>query len=159
LPNAEKEVKMKMKICLTKEMIFLHLKSRNKEGIINELLDRLSSAGVLPDRAAAYKAIMERERKMSTGLKDGIGIPHGKTNTVDDLVACLGISDNPVDFESQDGQLCSIFIMTVSRSDNTGPHLEFLAGINILLKDSKRRSAILAAATADEVLRVLSTDK
>jgi PTS system nitrogen regulatory IIA component len=149
----------KVKIQLTKEMIFLRLKSRNKEGIINELLDRLSATGVLPDRAAAYKAIMEREHKMSTGLKDGIGIPHGKTNTVDSLVACLGISDNPVEFETQDGQPCRIFIMTVSRSDKNGPHLEFLSEISMLLKNGERRAAILEAATSDEVLRILSADK
>jgi PTS system nitrogen regulatory IIA component len=157
LLNVKQEVNMK--ISLTKEMIFLNLKSRNKEGIISELLDRLSAAGVLPDRATAYNAIMEREGKMSTGLKDGIGVPHGKTNTVDGLVACLGISDNTVDFKAQDGQPCNIFIMTVSRSDNTGPHLEFLAEISILLKNAERRSAILTAATPDEVLRILSADK
>jgi PTS system nitrogen regulatory IIA component len=149
----------KVKIQLTKEMIFLRLKSRNKEEIINELLDRLSTTGVLPDRAAAYKAIMEREHKMSTGLKDGIAVPHGKTNTVGDMVACLGISDNPVEFEAQDGQPCRIFIMTVSRADNSGPHLEFIAEISILLKRGERRAAILEAATSDEVLRVLSTEK
>jgi PTS system nitrogen regulatory IIA component len=148
-----------MKITLTKEMIFLNLKSSDKEGIIGELLDRLSAAGVLPDRAAAYKAVMEREGKMSTGLKDGIGVPHGKTNTVAGLVACLGISDNPVDFEAQDGQPCSIFIMTVSRFDNTGPHLEFLAEISMLLKSAERRSAIITAATPDDVLRILSAGK
>jgi PTS system nitrogen regulatory IIA component len=135
----------KVKIQLTKEMIFLCLKSRNKERIINELLDRLSADGVLPDRAAAYKAIMEREHKMSTGLKDGIAVPHGKTNTVSGMVTCLSISDNPVEFEAQDGQPCSIFIMTVSRADNSGPHLDFLAEISILLKNEKRRNAILAA--------------
>jgi PTS system nitrogen regulatory IIA component len=149
----------KVKIQLTKEMIFLRLKSRNKEGIINELIDRLSAAGVLPDRAASYKAIMDREHKMSTGLKDGIAVPHGKTNTVGGMVACLGISDNPVDFEAQDGQPCRIFIMTVSRADNSGPHLEFIAEISILLKNEERRSAILTAATPDEVLRILSTEK
>jgi PTS system nitrogen regulatory IIA component len=148
-----------MKIQLGKDMIFLHLKGRDKEGIINELLDNLTASGKLPDREAAYNAVMDREHKMSTGLKDGIGIPHGKTNTVDSLVACLGISDYPVDFESQDGQPCRIFIMTISRSDKNGPHLEFLAEISMLLKSGERRAAILKAATPDEVLRILSAEK
>ena len=72
------------------------------------------------------------------------------------MVACLGISDNPVDFDSQDSQPCSIFIMTISRADNAGPQLEFLAEISMLLKTAERRNAILTSTTPDEILRILS---
>jgi PTS system nitrogen regulatory IIA component len=147
-----------MKLQLGKDMIFLHLKGRDKEGIINELLDKLASCGKLPDREAAYNAVMERERKMSTGLKDGIGIPHGKTNTVDGLIACLGVSDYPVDFESQDGQPCRIFAMTISRADKNGPHLEFIAEISMLLKSKERRTAVIDAISSEEVLRIMSAE-
>jgi PTS system nitrogen regulatory IIA component len=145
-----------MKTQLGKDMIFLHLKGRDKEGIINELLDNLAASGKLPDREAAYNVVMERERKMSTGLKDSIGIPHDKTNTVNSLVACLGISDYSVDFELQDGQPCRIFIMTVSRADKNGPHLEFLAEISMLLKSGERHKAILEASSPDEALHILT---
>jgi hypothetical protein len=94
-------------------------------------MNRLTTLPLLvnsPDREVAYNAVMEREHKMSTGPKHGIGIPHGKTNAVDRLVACLGISDNPVYFEAQDGQPCRIFIMIVSRSDKNIPHQNHTQG-------------------------------
>jgi PTS system nitrogen regulatory IIA component len=146
-----------MKIHLSKDMVFLRLKGREKNDIINELLDRLSESGKLPDRQAAYNAVMEREAKMSTGLKNGIAIPHGKTNTVDKLVACLGVSDHPVIFDSQDGEPSRLFIMTISKPGITGPHLEFLAEINNLLKSEDRRRAVLDAADPEEALRIMES--
>jgi PTS system nitrogen regulatory IIA component len=121
---------MNLKKLLTKETICLHLKGKSKEDIINELLDILHSTGKIRDREAAYTAVMDREKKMSTGMKHGIAIPHGKTASVDDLVACIGVSDSPVDFDSLDGEPCRIFIMTLSTLEKTGPHLQFLAEIS-----------------------------
>jgi PTS system nitrogen regulatory IIA component len=149
-------MRMNLKTLLTKETIALHLTGTTKDAIINELLDMLAAAGKITDRPAAYNAVMERENKMSTGMKHGIGIPHGKTGTITDLVACIGISDSPVDFDSLDGEPCRIFIMTLSPLEKTGPHLQFLAEISLLFKSSEKRAEILKAATADEILRILA---
>ena len=148
---------MDLKTVLTKETINLHLKGTSKEEIINELLDVLVSAGKIPDRAVAHAAIMEREQKMSTGMKHGIAIPHGKSPTITDLVACIGISDNPVDFDSLDKEPCRIFILTLSPVEKTGPHLQFLAEISLLFKSAEKRAEILKAASSDEILKILST--
>jgi PTS system nitrogen regulatory IIA component len=139
------------------DMIFLRLRGRDKMTIINEMLDRLYESGKLQDRQAAYNAVIAREEKMSTGMKNGIAVPHGKTNTVDKLIGCLGVSENPVEFDSLDGQPCSIFIMTISREDQTGPHLQFIAEISGLIKNNEKRMGILAAATPDEALRILTS--
>jgi PTS system nitrogen regulatory IIA component len=147
---------MNLKTVLTKETINLHLKGTSKESIINELLDILVSANKIQDRGAAYNAVMEREQKMSTGMKHGIAIPHGKSATIHDLVACIGISDNPVDFDSLDHEPCRIFIMTLSPLEKTGPHLQFLAEISLLFKSSEKRAEILKASSSEEILRVLA---
>jgi PTS system nitrogen regulatory IIA component len=147
---------MNLKTVLTKDTINLHLKGTKKEEIINELLDVLVSAGKIPDRNVAYEAIMERERKMSTGMKHGIAIPHGKSPTITDLVACIGISENPVDFDSLDNEPCRIFILTLSPVEKTGPHLQFLAEISLLFKSSEKRAEILKADSAEEILKILS---
>ena len=147
---------MNLKTILTKETISLHLKGTNKEGIINELLDILVAAKKIENREAAYKAIMDREEKMSTGMKHGIAIPHGKSPTIKDLVACIGVSDNPVDFDSLDHQPCRIFIMTLSPVEKTGPHLQFLAEISLLFKNAEKRQEIMNASTSDDVVKVLS---
>jgi len=147
---------MNLKTVLTKDTISLHLKGSTKEEIVNELLDILVATKKISDRDAAYSAVMDRERKMSTGMKHGIAIPHGKSASVNDLVACIGISDAPVDFDSLDHELCRIFIMTLSPLEKTGPHLQFLAEISLLFKSSEKRKEILDASTPEDVLRVLT---
>ena len=146
---------MNLKSVLTKETIKLHLKGTTKEAIINELLDVLVAAHKITNRDAAYAAVMDRELKMSTGMKHGIAIPHGKSPTIDDLVACIGISDTPVNFESLDQEPCRIFIMTLSPQEKTGPHLQFLAEISLLFKSSEKRAEVLQASTPEEVLHIL----
>jgi len=147
---------MNLKTILSNELVCLHLKGTTKEEIINELLDILVAAKKIGDRAAAYTAIMDREQKMSTGMKHGIAIPHGKTPTINDLVACIGISDSPVDFDALDHEPCRIFIMTLSPVEKTGPHLQFLAEISLLFKSSEKRKEILSATNVEEVVKVLS---
>ncbi|MDR0909196.1 MAG: PTS sugar transporter subunit IIA [Spirochaetaceae bacterium] len=147
---------MNLKTVLTKETINLHLNGTTKNEIIGELLDILVAAGKIQDRDDALKAVMEREQKMSTGMKHGIAIPHGKSSALKDLVACIGISDSPVDFDSLDHEPCRIFIMTLSPVEKTGPHLQFLAEISLLFKSSEKRAEILKATNADEVLKALS---
>jgi PTS system nitrogen regulatory IIA component len=147
---------MNLKTILTPETINLHLKGGCKEEIINELLDILVAAGKIPDREAALNAVMEREQKMSTGMKHGIAIPHGKSGTIHDLIACIGISDNAVDFDSLDHEPCRIFIMTLSPVEKTGPHLQFLAEISLLFKSAEKRQEILKADSPDAILRVLA---
>ena len=147
---------MNLKTVLSKDTINLNLKGSNKEEIINELLDILIAAKKIEDREAAFTAIMDREQKMSTGMKHGIAIPHGKSSTIRDLVACIGVSNNPVEFDSLDQQPCRIFIMTLSPVEKTGPHLQFLAEISLLFKNAEKRKEILQAATPEEVLKILS---
>jgi PTS system nitrogen regulatory IIA component len=147
---------MNLKTVLTHETICLHLKGTTKEAIINELLDLLVAAKKIDDRTAAYNAIMDREVKMSTGMKHGIAIPHGKSPTINDLVACIGVSDGPVEFDALDHEPCRIFIMTLSPVDKTGPHLQFLAEISLLFKSAEKRQEILNANTSEDVLKILS---
>jgi PTS system nitrogen regulatory IIA component len=147
---------MNLKTVLTTETISLHLKGATKEEIINELLDILVAANKIQDRVAAYNAVMDREQKMSTGMKHGIAIPHGKSATIHDLVACIGISEKPIEFDALDHQPCRIFIMTLSPVEKTGPHLQFLAEISLLFKSAEKRLEILNAQSSDAILRILS---
>ena len=147
---------MNLKTVLNKDTICLHLKGTTKEEVVNELLDILVAANKIDDRPAAHAAVMDREKKMSTGMKHGIAIPHGKSPTVHDLVACIGISDTAVDFDALDHEPCRIFIMTLSPVEKTGPHLQFLAEISLLFKSAEKRQEILNASSPDEVLKILS---
>jgi len=147
---------MSLKTVLSKDTISLHLKGTTKKEIINELLDILVSAKKITDRNAAFAAVMDREQKMSTGMKHGIAIPHGKSASIKDLVACIGISDTAVDFDSLDHEPCRIFIMTLSPLEKTGPHLQFLAEVSLLFKSSEKRKEILDAQEPEEILKILA---
>jgi PTS system nitrogen regulatory IIA component len=148
---------MNLKSVLTKETISLHLQGKDKQEIIGELLDILVQAGRVQDKNAALEAVMDRENRMSTGMKHGIAIPHGKCASLDDLVACIGVSDVPVDFDSLDGDPCRIFIMTISPVEKTGPHLQFLAEVSLLFKSAEKRTEILKSESAEDVIRILTS--
>ena len=141
---------------LTPEAIILRLKSASKIGVIEEMVDALVAAGRIKNRPAALQAIIERERKMSTGMQHGIAIPHGKTNAVDNLVALVGLKPEGVDFESLDGQPARIFVMTLSPESRTGPHIQFLAEVSRQLNDPQVRARLLQAATPDEVIQLVT---
>lgn len=150
---------MQTKRVLAKETIALRLRGTTKDAIIEELVDLLVTAGRIHDRKAALKAIVERERKMSTGLQNGIAIPHGKTDSVDSLVAALGLKPEGVDFESLDGQPAQIVLMTLSPASRTGPHIQFLADISRTLHDPAIRQRVLEAATEDAVLDLVCSER
>jgi len=147
---------MNLKKALKLETIAAELKATTKDGVIENLVDLLVSAGKIKDRIEALRAVLEREKKMSTGMQSGIAIPHGKTDSVDELVAAFGIKHAGVEFDSLDGLPANIFVMTLSPTNRTGPHIQFLAEISRQLNDPAVRERLLQATTAEEILNILA---
>ncbi len=147
---------MNLKRALSPELVQIGLAGTTKREIIEALVDLAYRSDKVSDRAAALAAILEREEKMSTGMQHGIAIPHAKTDVVTELVACIAISAEPVDFESLDGKPSRIFICTLSPTNRSGPHIQFLAEVSKLLSDESRRTLILAATTPADVIRILT---
>ena len=145
---------MKLKNILSSNLISTDLKSTTKEGIIRELVQLLVHAGKITDTDTVLKDLMERERKMSTGIQHGVAIPHAKTRCVKNLVACIGIKKEGVDFQSLDGEPSNIFIMTLSPIDRVGPHVQFLAEISMVIKTGEARLKLVQASNPQEVLAV-----
>ncbi|HCX95554.1 MAG: PTS sugar transporter subunit IIA [Spirochaetota bacterium] len=146
---------MDLKNLLKPELVSLDLKGKNKEAIIRELVELAFRSGKVLDKEEAIRSVFEREDRMSTGMKHGIAIPHGKTTAVRELVACIGISPEEIDFDALDRKGCRIFIMTLSPIDKTGPHLQFLAEVGMLFRSEEKRQALLAAKTPEEVVSIL----
>ncbi|OGV42543.1 MAG: PTS sucrose transporter subunit IIABC [Lentisphaerae bacterium GWF2_57_35] len=150
---------MNLKKVLSPETISLSLSGSTKEEVIEEMVGLLMKSGRikdLKDRDAAIKAVMDREHKMSTGMQNGIAIPHGKTDVVASLVAALGVKKEGIDFGALDGKPSIIFVMTISPDNRTGPHIQFLAEVSRHLNDVRIRERILQAASPDEVIEALS---
>jgi len=146
---------MDLENLLKPELVTLDLKGRNKEEIIRELVDLAARSGKVLNKEEAVLSVFERENRMSTGMKHGIAIPHGKTTAVHELVACVGISKEEIDFDALDRKGCRIFIMTLSPIDKTGPHLQFLAEVGMLFRSEEKRQALLSAKTPEDVVSIL----
>ncbi len=147
---------MNLKKTLTPDTVWVDLRADTKQGVIEEMVDRLVAAGKVRDREAVLASILEREAKMSTGMQNGVAIPHGKTDSVRSLVAAVGINKAGVNFDSLDGSPCTIFIMTISPTQRTGPHIQFLAEVSRLISQPAERDKLLAARTHAEVYEILT---
>jgi PTS system nitrogen regulatory IIA component len=138
--------------------VALALKGNDKKTIIAEMVDMLVSSGRLPaeKRDVALNAVMEREKKMSTGMQFGVAIPHGKSPQLTDFITAFAIKKEGVNFGAQDGQPCTIFVMTLSAATQVGPHMQYLAEISRLLSSDVVRARLLNAATEEEVREILT---
>jgi fructose-specific phosphotransferase system IIA component len=147
---------MNLKKVLSPDTVWVDLKADTKEGIIEEMIDRLMAAGRIKDREGALQAVLEREAKMSTGMQNGVAIPHGKSECIKSLVAAIGLNKAGVNFDSMDGSPCTIFIMTLSPAKRTGPHIQFLAEVSRLINQPAERERLLAAKTHAEIYEILT---
>lgn len=147
---------MNLRKVLSPETVWVDLKADTKQGIIEEMVGRLYAAGKINDRDAVLSAVMERESKMSTGMQNGVAIPHGKTDSVKSLVAAVGLNKSGVDFDSMDDEPATIFIMTISPTTRTGPHIQFLAEVSRLISQATEREKLLSAKTHSEIYDILT---
>lgn len=147
---------MNLKKVLSPNVVWVDLKADSKEGILKEMVDRLVEAGKITDRDAVLQAVQEREAKMSTGMQNGVAIPHGKTDAVKSLVAAVALNKSGVDFDSMDGSLCTIFIMTISPLKRRGPHMQFLAEVSRLISQPAEREKLLACETNVAIYELLT---
>ena len=147
---------MNLRRVLSPQVIKNHLVATEKSAAIEELLDLLVATGKVSDRDVALSSLVDRERKMSTGMEHGIAIPHGKTDAVSELIAGVAVSRSGIDFGSLDAKPAHIIVMTLSPRNRTGPHIQFLAEVGQLLRSETTRRAVISAETPEEVLKALT---
>ena len=146
---------MKIKDILKPDTIKIDLVSTKKDQAIKELVDVLDAAYHLADKTGIVKSLIERESLGSTGIGQGIAIPHGKTDKVASLIAAFGMSRKGVDFNALDGEPVYLFFLLVAPKDSAGPHLKALARISRLLRDSYFCGLLKKAQSAEEVYNLL----
>ena len=144
---------------LSADSTLVDLKGETKEDIIAELVDTLAVGDAISDRDKVLQAVLEREKIMSTGIGDGIAIPHGKSDAVEKLVAALGTQRRGVDFEALDGEPAYVFFLLVSPANVSGPHIKALARISRLLKNDDFKKKLIAAETAAEIIEIIETEE
>ena len=150
---------MKITDFLDRRAIKIGITATDKGEILKELVDVLAEVKDIGDRKAIVKALLERESLGSTGIGQGIAIPHGKTDRVKELVAVLGVSRKGVNFDALDGELVYIFFLLAAPKDTAGPHLKALAQISRLLRDSYFCELIKRCQTPDELFDLIKREE
>lgn len=150
---------MKLTEILSKDTIRIPLLSTEKDMLIEEMVDALYAAGKIQDRDKVLKAVLDRERVMSTGVGDGVAIPHGKADGVKSLVAAFGVTRHDVEFGSIDDKPVRLVFLLVGPYDQTGPHLKALSHISRLMHRPGFRARLIKAKTPEEVLAAIGKEE
>jgi fructose-specific phosphotransferase system IIA component len=147
---------MRLTDILSPDCIKVPMTATDKRGLITEIVDLVNDAGKVSDRDQMLQATLEREATRTTGIGNGLAIPHGKCAAVKELVMAIGIAEKPVDFESIDGKPVKIVIFLASPPDKTGPHIQALARISRLMTDQKFRQELDEAESAEDVHKLFT---
>ena len=135
-----------------------NLQAGTKEGVLREMSETIAAGDPSLSAQALTSILMERESLGSTGIGDGVAIPHGKVPGLARLVAVLGRSRAGVQFHSSDGKPAQLFFLIVAPEQSAGMHLKVLARISRLLKDGRFRRELLAARDAEDLRRILKEE-
>jgi PTS system nitrogen regulatory IIA component len=146
---------MRLSELLNPQAITTRLQATAKRGAIAELVQLLESAHGIHSQGEILDRVLRREAMMSTGIGNGVAIPHGKARLVDRLVAACGVSPAGIDFETADGEPATLFVLLVAPESGGALHVKVLANISRLLKEEPVRRTLREAASPDEFFAAL----
>ena len=149
---------MKIMDFLSRDAIVADLKATDKKSAIIELVDVLKNTKKVKKTEEIINVILEREKLGSTGIGQGVAIPHGKTNVLQEQMGVLGISRKGVEFNSLDGEIVHIIFLLVGPVEVAGQHLKALSRISRLFKDKFLRQAIRDAITTEDVVKIIQQE-
>lgn len=146
---------MKLTDILHPEQVISELQGRGKRAVMEELCRPLLATFPDLDPIRLMEVLVERERLGSTGIGDGIAIPHGKLPRINDLLLSFGRSVQGVDFDSLDGKPAHLFFLVVAPENSAGMHLKALARISRLLKSHHVRQDLMQAGDAQDIYEII----
>jgi fructose-specific phosphotransferase system IIA component len=147
---------MKITDLLMEGTIKLNLESNSKDDVIEELVNLLLDNGRIDNAKKFKKAILAREKQSSTGVGDGVAIPHAKHKSVVNPALAFGISKSGIDYDSMDGKPSHIFFMIAAPEKGNDFHLEALSKLARMLIHEDFRTALVNAKTKEEVLSIIN---
>ena len=140
---------------LKRDFILDELEARNQHDVLAELVGVFAKGGVRFDPEAMLQVLLERERLGSTGIGDGIAIPHGKLQGLDEILLSFGRSSEGIDFDAMDGKPVHLFFLLMAPENSAGLHLKILAKISRMLKDPALRNNLLQAKSKEKIWRII----
>ena len=142
---------MRLSDILKIQHIKVPLVANNKKDAITELVQVLADAKEVKDPQLLLNSVLEREATRTTGIGNGLAIPHGKCAGVDHLVVAIGKPAEPIDFESIDKKPVNLIVLLASPPDQTGPHIQALARISRLMNVDAFRAALRNATSGQQI--------
>lgn len=149
---------MKVIDFLTMDRLKPGLKSTGKKEVLGEMAGMLEASGVIRDAGRTVEVLLEREKLGSTGIGEGIAIPHGKLPELENVVGVLGISKAGVDFESMDGEPVHMIFLLLTPEGQANLHLMALARVSRLLKSRQFRQELIDAPDAKTLFEKISLE-
>lgn len=147
-----------LKAVLSPDRVYMTSAS-SKEDLINTMIDRLSECGDVTDLEGLRSAILNRESLMSTGIGLGIGVPHARISSVQDMILAVAVNDTPLeDYESIDGIPVRVVFLVAGRPDQQSQYVRLLAALSHLVKEESRRHQLLQAESPEAIYQVLRAD-
>lgn len=146
---------MRLSELLNSQSVTTRLKARTKREAVAELVELLESAHGLASQGEILDRVLRRETMMSTGIGNGIAIPHGKARLVDRMVAACGVAPEGIEYESVDGEPATLFVLLVAPESGGALHVKVLANISRLLKEETVRRALRESANPEAFLATL----
>lgn len=146
---------MRLTDILKPQNILVPMQAKTKNEAIGELVSLLAKNGEIQDAPAVLSAVLEREATRTTGIGNGLAIPHGKCVGTNQLVMAIGKLAMPIDFQAIDGRPVSLVWLLTSPPDKTGPHIHALARISRLMTIDRFRQSLGQSKTAQEMYDVI----
>lgn len=150
---------MKIQDVLNKNVMLFDLQATDKEGVINEMVQSLVDNGVVTDFETFKTGIMNREAQTSTGLGDGIAMPHSKNEAVKEATVLFAKSNKGVDYASLDGQPTDLFFMIAAPEGANDTHLSALAELSKYLMKPGFADKLRQARTPDQVIAAFDAEE
>ena len=147
--------KMMLNRFIAREIIKVGISDVDKWTAIEDLVDLVVASGRSKDREGILSAILAREEQGSTGLEDGIAIPHARTDAVSEFVCAIGVSKEGIDFDSLDGKPCHLIFLIVGPTQESTKYLKALSAAAFIGKDESRVARLKSAGSPDEVIQIL----
>jgi PTS system nitrogen regulatory IIA component len=143
---------------LIPDLVRCDLASRGKNDALKELGELLAKPSQTPDSNTITKALVDREQLATTGVGDGVAIPHAKLEGLDDNRIAVGISRKGIPFDAVDDRPVNIFFALVAPISSAGDHLRILAQISRLLKDADVRARLIESGTPDKLIEIVRSE-
>ena len=153
--RAQKESNYIVRYSLNQNHMLLKAKATSKEDIINQMIDTLKNSQYVTDLEALRKAVFDRESQGSTGIADGIALPHAKCKAVTKAQIVIATLDKGVDFNAPDGNACDL-ICLIASPDDGNTHIDTIGRLSLLLNDEDLRSAIRSSDDAYTLIETIS---